>query len=354
MKREVSGAIFIERLDILSHEEKRVQWGIDIDYQKINMILAEANLFSDDFDFEFLNIHLAAIAKVKPSYITKWKKELVIPSIKYLVRIADAFDVSIEWLIGVDDAIRVSENNSEIDETVEFEIFKKYGFTFPAYQSLRKIKRQNLDIASYISGLNKLLEYYTFSYYTNNDVFLDGKVLADAHEAEEEDSLLDDAGKPIVDKEDTKYFKRYHFPILYALNEFYDLREKGTDVVFKGTNFKEIMDKIDNNKYSPVNEDVYAPDALDMLLIRNIKYSSAVDMEALAMHKLTEALKRSKGKLVKERLDTFNLDSSELRTPIYLDYGIILEQLNNYYKYEDFEKETVKEVLDMIDNQIVE
>ena len=353
MKREVNGAIFIERLDILSHEEKRSQWGIDIDYQKINMILDEANLFSEDFDFEFLNIHLAAIAKVKPSYITKWKKEMVIPSIKYLVRIADAFDVSIEWLIGVEDAIKVSENNSEMDETDEYEVFKKYGFTFPAYQGLRKIKRQNVDIASYISGLNKLLEYYTFSYYTNKDIVMNGAVLADDSYSDE-DKLIDDEGNQIVDKEDRKYFKRYHFPILYALNEFYDLREKGTDVVFKGTTFKEIMDKIDNNKYSPVSEEGYAPDALDMLLIRNIKYHSAVDMEALAMHKLTEALKRSKGKLVKERLDAFNMDSSELRAPIYLDYGIILEQLNNYYKYEDYDKKTVEEVLEIIDNQVEE
>lgn len=352
MKREVSGAIFIERLDILSHEEKRTQWGIYIDCQKISMILDEANLYSADFDFEFLNIHLAAIAKVQPSYITKWKKEMVIPSIKYLVRIADAFDVSIEWLIGAEDTIKVSEKTSEISESDEYEIFKTYGFTFPAYQGLKKIKRQNVDIASYISGLNRILEYYTFSYYTDKDTVMNGKVLAEAYT--DEDKLLDDKGNHIVDKEDREYFKRYHFPILYALNEFYDLREKGTDVVFKGTTFKEIMDKIDNNKYSPVNEDVYAPDALDMLLIRNIKYHSAVDMEALAMHKLTEALKRSKGKLVKERLDAFNMDSSELRAPIYLDYGIILEQLNNYYKYEDYDKETVEEVLEIIDNQVEE
>ena len=104
---------------------------------------------------------------------------------------------------------------------------------------------------------------------------MNGAVLADDSYSGE-DKLIDDEGNQIVDKEDRKYFKRYHFPILYALNEFYDLREKGTDVVFKGTTFKEIMDKIDNNKYSPVNEDVYGKEVGEIIVnnVNKNKYSA--------------------------------------------------------------------------------
>ncbi len=213
--------------------------------------------------------------------------------------------------------------------------------------SLRKIKKQNIEIEKYLAGLNKILEYYSFTYYTDKDYFLGGAVMADDLDANE-DLFLDDDGNKLTDINGVTYYKKYYFPILWYLTDFYNLIEHEDGAFINSSVYNEVLDKIDEYECQPETREKFDPVSIGRVLVMNALPISAIDRDALILHQLIEAIKLSKGKMVKEQIDILGADNLKEQVQANTVRNKILNELNSYYKYEDFEKKLESDMIDMV------
>ena len=81
----------------------------------------------------------------------------VVPNMKYIHKLSDAFGVSVEWILGQSDI-----PHAEKKET--FDVFHEYGFSAEAFQVLDRLKEQGENMEVLMQGLNAFLAYYTTPY----------------------------------------------------------------------------------------------------------------------------------------------------------------------------------------------
>ncbi len=140
---------FSNRIIILINPEMRASLGIkcNIKYfteMNLSHLVARTEPLS--------NAQFGKICAVSGQTVSDWISAKFSPSIKHLICLSTAFDVSIDWLLGKNDTI-----SQEIED--EYAVFKKYGFSSDTYNMLRKLKKQSASIDKLMYGINVLFNY---------------------------------------------------------------------------------------------------------------------------------------------------------------------------------------------------
>lgn len=104
---------------------------------------------------ELLSKDFAKIMNVEPATITNWEKGNRLPKDDVLIKIADYFDCSLDYLLGrTDDPLSKIYSGKLHNQTIEIEIDKGYPYELSA-QEVENIIKQ-LDAVGL--DVNKLIE----------------------------------------------------------------------------------------------------------------------------------------------------------------------------------------------------
>lgn len=115
--------------------------------ERLKELRENKNLLSKDF---------AAIMNVEPATITNWEKGNRFPKDDVLVKIADYFDCSIDYLLGrTDDPSAKIYSGKLHNETIEIEIDKNYPYDLTpedVENMLKQLDAVGLDIQKLINN----------------------------------------------------------------------------------------------------------------------------------------------------------------------------------------------------------
>ena len=115
--------------------------------ERLKKLREEKNILSKD---------LASIINVEPSTITNWEKGNRSPKEDMLIRIADYFDCSIDYLLGRTDNKSFEVYSTTINDTcINLEVHKSYPFDLTpedVENMLRQLDAVGLDIDKLIKS----------------------------------------------------------------------------------------------------------------------------------------------------------------------------------------------------------
>lgn len=303
---------------------------------------------------------IAKIAGVSGEAVKLWynKHSPTTPRTAIVKRLSDAFNVSVEWLLGQTDAPTLEQREG-------FEPFKKFGFSFEAYQMLCVLHEQGEDMKSLMHGINNILE---FSLCPQADL----KNLADEFRTEAENEMdlsPEDKALYLKKAEDMeRAAKQLSLPALVSLNKFFDLYKSGTyihapakDVVRFRRDLEAHVDSI--LRSIPKTDDKEVVESFKNNLEENLhliqsgsKWSkifshpaSPVYDDSAALFELENTLKEIKKQLVrkeKQRLDALPMSQrtftdtfeSTFPDPLYgyaASHEFAIKQLSDFYLIEE-------------------
>lgn len=255
---------------------------------------------------------MGVIADVSHQTVRNWvdnytreTKEVKLSSI---IRIARAYNVSVDWLLGLSGA-------PSKDVELDYKPFEEMGISYAAYETLKDLKEQGTDMNELLKGINLLLTYTVVG------------------------------RKPITNDEfdlgtEREYIDITILPIINALNSYlFSLYKEGGYTRLTTKKFHDIVDWASN--YNP-SESAYDEEQEELifqnLFEKGIKEESPEFSEITLLNVLDHELKKCKGLIIKEELqkvqakvEKLDLNKMEKEDAWLPAISVILTHLDKFY-----------------------
>ena len=238
---------------------------------------------------------VAALCGASAQSVSNWinSKNGIVPKPATMLKLGEAFGVTTAWLTGETDA-----PNQEV--TIEFAPFREFGFSYAAYESLKKMKECGTDMIRLMMGINCILE----SRHSDNQEWA-------KHVLDEPDGDYTEEERATA-KEYLKEPGDYELPVVESLNQFFDMHSEGEYVKIPFS----VMEKLYGTD-STIGFD-------ELQRISKLSHPDEEDEAKLAV--FSNELRKIKGRIIKERLaKREKANSEELYRPD------VLTILNDYY-----------------------
>lgn len=194
------------------------------------------------------------------------------PKADFLVELAKAYKVSVDWLVGLSDA-------ESIEQQEQYAPFKELGFSYKAYENLIKLKEQGENLSALMQGINYILEQSDI-----DDI---------PGDYEPETNTLPIVGHSLS------------LPIVDALNRFFYLYPHGVENRITVNALKTLVNQLgEDNSCLDL-------DSLNAFLVDNCDIELPQEGDTVSLNMLENHLKRCKGRLVAEELKRFNEDDED-------------------------------------------
>ncbi len=141
---------FYNRLYEIMSKAKRDKYEIKLNIDFFKRVSLEDLAHDGEYSLK----DIAAICDTSPQGVNKWVNPQYYhyPKISALVRLAEAFNITPQFILGLDDAV-TPEAQSEVA------VFEKYGLSKEAYYNLKKMKECGVDCNELVSGINCVLSH---------------------------------------------------------------------------------------------------------------------------------------------------------------------------------------------------
>ena len=263
---------------------------------------------SNERDGMTLEFFAKNIAGVSRQSLATWLKDDTNVRLVSLEKIANLYNVTLDWLLGYDDEISK-------EAQMLFKPFKDLGISLDAYNVLKELKEQGTDMNELLKGINLLLTYTVVG------------------------------RKPITNDEfdlgtEREYIDITILPIINALNSYlFSLYEEGGYTRLTTKKFHDIVDWASN--YNP-SESAYDEEQEELIFLnlfeKGIKEESPEFSEITLLNVLDHELKKCKGLIIKEELqkvqakvEKLDLNKMEKEDAWLPAISVILTHLDKFY-----------------------